>query len=1108
MNIKLTRYFSVTLLLIAFSAMVLYAKGDGDKKSSPNSTLGSPSWTTIDINNIQSWFQNTGSSDINQQNNGGLIFPKGSGRNAAFQSGFVWGGKVDGTVEVGGSTYYQGTQPGRIKPDGTAAASGDADNRIYRVRRNYKDPNADFSAEMLDQNMTAAAVYAQYDLDWKQWPAAYGAPYEDVNGDGKYDANVDIPGVPGADQTIWFVANDLDPTTVSGMYGSLPMGIEEQVTIFAYNATGPLANMFFRKYLIINKNPAKKPFTEMYVSMWTDVDLGDAGDDYVGCDTTLSMMYFYKSKAVDAVYSPLPPPATGFDFFQGPKIPGAATDRAIFKGKYVNGYKNRGMDGFYYFINSDAILTDPVRSNYTTGTLEFWNLFTGKISTTGQPYTDPNTGVPTKYPLSGDPLTRKGWIDGQLNPPGDRRGGMVSGPFTMAYGDTQEVVVSEMCAGAFAGVDRLGAISLLKFYDLSAQLAYNNFFQVATPPPAPVVTATAADKSIILSWGSNVTAVTATENYNKAGYIFQGYNVYQLPTASSTSADAVRLATYDVIDGVGKIQDLQFDISSGVVLNKVVEFGSDNGISRAFTVNVDYFKGNTILNNGTRYYLAVTAYAYNPDPNAVPKVLETPMQIITVVPHSPDPGVRYSAAAGATVTASHTSTGAVSDGTVVATVIDPTKVTGASYSVKFKTDASKNVVWYLQRGSTTILDNQTNQTADNNYLFTDGLQVVVQGAPIDFKDFLVTANANGPLTPNSTFTVNWDWANASANQQKSGAVWVVSANGASSYDYSYWLTRVPALIASADPAVTTKGVQNLIPDDIEIRFTAAGSDAFLHWTTKGIMHVPFEIWNTRGTASTADDYQIMPMVYDLDNSGTFSLTRIDSPQSGGGNDPQTDAIYMAMPLNTTPGNKGYLDLLAKVKADPAGAAAANLWNGYNATFGSRSGMGRLVFVGWNLTDTTKATFDALPAAKRLPETGTIFKFVTTKPNSVNDVFTFTAPSVTTDANLAKTDIQQINVFPNPYYGVNPLEINKYQRFVTFNHLPQTATIRIFNLAGQLIRTLQKNTTDQFFRWDLNNEASLPVASGLYIVYVDMPDLGTTKILKVAIIQEQQVLDRF
>jgi hypothetical protein len=116
--------------------------------------------------------------------------------------------------------------------------------------------------------------------------------------------------------------------------------------------------------------------------------------------------------------------------------------------------------------------------------------------------------------------------------------------------------------------------------------------------------------------------------------------------------------------------------------------------------------------------------------------------------------------------------------------------------------------------------------------------------------------------------------------------------------------------------------------------------------------------------------------------------------------------------------------------------------------------------------------------------------------------------VTNDPALAKNDVGNINVFPNPYYGVNTEELNKYQRFVTFSHLPQRATIKVFNLAGIQVRTIQKNSTSQFERWDLANESGLPVGSGLYIVHIDMPDIGAQKILKLAIVQEQQILDRF
>ena len=129
-----------------------------------------------------------------------------------------------------------------------------------------------------------------------------------------------------------------------------------------------------------------------------------------------------------------------------------------------------------------------------------------------------------------------------------------------------------------------------------------------------------------------------------------------------------------------------------------------------------------------------------------------------------------------------------------------------------------------------------------------------------------------------------------------------------------------------------------------------------------------------------------------------------------------------------------------------------------------------------------------------------------------DTYEFTTTAPTFSSELALSQVGDINVFPNPYYGVNSEELNKYNRFVTFNHLPFFAKIRIFNLAGVLVQTIEKEDDSQFERWNLANEEGLPVASGLYIAYlelrsVDGVDLGT-KILKVAIIQEQQILDRF
>lgn len=164
---------------------------------------------------------------------------------------------------------------------------------------------------------------------------------------------------------------------------------------------------------------------------------------------------------------------------------------------------------------------------------------------------------------------------------------------------------------------------------------------------------------------------------------------------------------------------------------------------------------------------------------------------------------------------------------------------------------------------------------------------------------------------------------------------------------------------------------------------------------------------------------------------------------------------------------------------------------------------------WGLVNRRAGT--DFPAATGVDQ----FLILANHPNTAADVFTFNTADYAASRSVdqAKKDVDKINVFPNPYYGVNTEEINKYQRFVTFTHLPEKATIRIFNLAGILVRTINHNTPTtpggtQFERWDLANEAGLPVGSGLYIAHIDMPDLGTTKILKLAIVQEQQVLDRF
>jgi hypothetical protein len=129
-------------------------------------------------------------------------------------------------------------------------------------------------------------------------------------------------------------------------------------------------------------------------------------------------------------------------------------------------------------------------------------------------------------------------------------------------------------------------------------------------------------------------------------------------------------------------------------------------------------------------------------------------------------------------------------------------------------------------------------------------------------------------------------------------------------------------------------------------------------------------------------------------------------------------------------------------------------------------------------------------------------------NTPTDEFSFTAPAAGYSEADAKEDVKNISVFPNPYYANNSLQLNRFDRFVTFTHLPQNASVRIFNLAGLQVRQLEKTDATQFLKWDLMNESNLPVASGLYIAHIDMPDLNKTKILKIMIVQAKQILQYY
>jgi hypothetical protein len=1163
-------HFPILALAVAVLSVLVWSfalASDGPDKTKPGEkqslykAAGTPRYGLININNLTTWHRSDGQSNHSPGADNGMYFPKGTG-NVIYQDGVVFGGRVyvggfpgqGGTpaslqpIRVGGGTYGVGTKEGWVTGLGataTAVNPNDPRARIYRIRRDYASmspiearQDAAFYNETTPAEVSDAAIaamIAQYDKDWKEWPVDLGAPYIDRNGNGRYDPppafsstftvdsliaqNRDEPGVAGADpnspadQVLWTVYNDLDRSQALGFVGSEPIGLEIQKTVWAYKRSDALGNLYFSRYKLINKGGVdigggqKGAFyiDEMYVCQWSDPDLGSFSDDLAGCDSTLSIGFIYNGNANDDTFRKfgLAPPSAAYDFLAGPIVPDP-NGTAVFDLKYRQGFRNLGMSSFAYFSAGSPYSDPPGGSGaYSTGTGRWYKMLRGfaplgTITDPDQPYNHPPGAPITKFPLSGDPVARTGFLDGLGTlysfAPGDRRILLNTGPFRMAPGDTQEIYIGTV---AGIGADRLSSVAVMKFNDRFVQNTFDALFQVPKPPLPPDVKVAELDGQVVLEWGSNVQRVRDVEERiaQPGAYRFEGYNVYQLPSRGSRLSEAKRIVTYDTPDDPTVVLDEQFDEKSGQILRIPVQFGSNSGIKRFFNFNRDYIRDIDKIYNGQEYYLAVTAYSVATVPGFLPTTLESDAIILTVRPKVPF-GKIYGARFGDTLKVTKTGK---SDGVVRPIVIDPTRLTGNTYQVRFADAGGGSTTWSLVNTTLnrTLLSGETNQSGDDLYKIVDGIFLKVEGPPPGMKDWAVPkgtrrvtfADANGFGFEGFEGAIGWDdpahffgntsnravpasqlkdvilrWGQASASSQTNGLSpyggWDRDASTDPNFSYGYRYVRNGQLAPArpefaqylVNPAGGTYGY-----NDYKISVPLSAWDAEANPPAR--LAVGFLENNV--AAGLVDGRYYPPSNGVQDNTASSGprewLFIFNKPYTGATPDPslQVNILTNGLPV---------------------------MWW---CTFNRR---------GNNLWDEPTGTNEFLIMANHV--------------NTPSTVFTFTAPATQSGLEIEKASAEKVGVFPNPYYAFNAAETNRFFRFVTFNNLPRKATFRIFNLAGQLVRTLQKDDDSQFFRWDLTNHAQFPVASGIYIVHIDMPDIGVTKVLKLAIIQEQEVLDTY
>ena len=1134
-------------LLMALALLGLAPTANAQGPANGNCTLGTAQ-ADLGANNALGRVFNNGSLFYGNGSAAFYFVPQSAQKSPVYASGLWIGGKVGGNLRVAGGTYGAPSLDFTFWPGPLDNASGRPVNpascasfdRIYQAT----------------QTEIAAATRGTVTADIAAWPVELGAPYfVDLDGDGvrgrdlledgtprepsiirsptdpNYGVNGrkinlaggELPDIIGT-QGIWWVMNDVG--NVHPKQATPPLGVEVQVLAFSFSRADALGNTTFYKYRIINKSGTD--ITDAYVSIFSDPDLGDGGDDNVGSDIAAGLGYVYNFDNADgtgggASYG-TPPPAIGYDFFQGPIVADGPDDGSD--------PDTLGTSGFSYFSNTGgAGASDP------TNGIELYNYQQGKwgdgstMRAFGTGYQQ-TQGDPTTFAFPGDPVTNQAWSAvnpgaGQAAIPGDdRRFAIHTGPFVLRNGDEQDIVFGIVFA---QGQDNLDSITALRTADKIAQAAFDIGFDIPPPPPPPPL-CVEGDATLTPGSGRCLEAVTVagqttlvwgypstSPNYlgrfevfngflraldvDDKTYNFEGFNVYRYTSSAFDASTRQLIATYDVINGIQEVRDLAPDPTvNGEVREYISARGKDTGVK--------YTQSLSGLTNYTDYFYGITAYAYNEF--STPRANESSATLITVRPTNITNGALPQSAIGqAIVGVATTQRGG---GAISARVVDPTAVTGDSYAVQFFTNPDGTTNYNIRNTTknTLVLDgaafyatNGVSPTQAADIVVAEGLSFSVTG-PVGAP--LVAPGANpafveilGPGGIGSCTTGSGSTGGCPLGNFIYGSFNRVPANGPGRYVLGH---------GGAEGPETSIG--RFAPNEFEIRFTPTGSFAYHGFSTGRISRVPFEVWDVGlivpGQANDpSDDVQMIPVInttagttqaqectFDFgDNAGQFTAAQVGASAASLGGLPGADWIYAYYSTSTYAAWAAAAQATnpASCPVDPVTADAGEL-----VDFARGRPLQRVIFQA-NGTGTTSIS----------QLQGTVARFYTTDPNLAGDTFVINTDSLqlsTPTADDRETALDRIAAVPNPYFGTSAYESGNLSSVIRFTNLPpEPASIRIFTVSGSLVTTLNKTSSQRSLDWNLLTSNNLPVASGMYLVHVDIDGVGE-RTLKLAVINRR------
>ncbi|MFA5418454.1 MAG: T9SS type A sorting domain-containing protein [Bacteroidales bacterium] len=439
----------------------------------------------LDYNNIRARVQASGlqfySGPISGNGNTDdkvFEFPKASGKNTIYNS-TLWVGGFDesNNLKLAAELYRQ---VGLDYWTGPLSTDGDSlfvdTSTAVKWQKVWKLTSDEIVYHILHYRDSGYQIKNEIDTwpahgDQNKHQARYLAPFVDVDGDSIYNPmQGDYPIIRG-DQCIFYIINDLRPHLETG---GEALGIEIHGMAYEYyhGNSNPLDNTVFYSFKIFNRSV--HTYRDTYIGLFTDIEIGNSNDDFVGCDVSRGVYYGYNGDSIDGngeagTYGNNTP-AQGIVILGGPKQdanglddPASQCDESINGVGFGDGIADSeryGMKKFLWFNNSLGIQGDPtndldyynyLKSIWKDGTAMEYGGNGHVLNGAYGPFANfmfPGLSDPCYWGTNGiEPFGPVNWTEVAAgNSPGDRRGLSVMGPFTFEPGSMERVDIAYVAA--------------------------------------------------------------------------------------------------------------------------------------------------------------------------------------------------------------------------------------------------------------------------------------------------------------------------------------------------------------------------------------------------------------------------------------------------------------------------------------------------------------------------------------------------------------------------------------------------------------------------------------------------------------------------------------